>query len=179
MVARQDQGLFGKVVDIMEAVNDRLHNVTVVIAAALVVMVVLIMSYEVVMRYAFRQPTIWCYDTARLILLVKGWIMMGYVLKKRRHISITALSNKLRGRAQDVLHLIVSSIGLIFSAFIVKWGLDVFWFSYRLGQTTETLQLPISVINVFIPIGGAFLGLQFFAQIIKQIRGLKKPAPLL
>jgi len=171
--------LFSKIADFMEVVNHHLHKVTLVIGATLVVIVVVIMNYEVVMRYVFRQPTIWCYDSSRLILLVKGWILMGYVLQRGRHISITAISNKVRGRARDVLRLIVFSLGLIFSAFITKWGLDVFWFTYRLEQTTETLQLPVCVINVFIPIGGALLALQFLTQIIKQIRGLKKkPTPL-
>lgn len=69
------------------------------VSVAAIVMVVII-AYDVIMRYAFRAPTIWQYD---LSYMMGGSIVMlgtAYVHSQRRHVRVDIIYNLFPERAK-------------------------------------------------------------------------------
>lgn len=101
--------------------------------------IVVIMGYEIVMRYAFRQSTIWVHDLS-IWLGAIVYLMAGlYAMQKRAHISITLLYDHVPRRVRlsfDVIALVVILTfagGLIFGAGPSAWSSFMIW--ERVGTT--------------------------------------------
>ncbi len=76
------------------------------IAAALVVVLMLLMVYEVVMRYVFSAPTIWSYDLSTMTLGTIFVVSIAYTLLTDSHVRVDLLHPYLGRHAKTVVDLI-------------------------------------------------------------------------
>ncbi|MGQ9695675.1 MAG: TRAP transporter small permease subunit [Thermodesulfobacteriota bacterium] len=75
-----------------------------VVSVAVLVMVIII-AYDVILRYIFRAPTIWQYDVSYML---GGTIIMlgsGYVHLKRRHVRVDIFYNNFSPRLRLYLDI--------------------------------------------------------------------------
>jgi TRAP-type mannitol/chloroaromatic compound transport system permease small subunit len=63
-----------------------------VVSVAAIVMVAII-AYDVIMRYAFRAPTIWQYDVSYMMGGSMVMLGAGYVHSQRKHVRVDILYN--------------------------------------------------------------------------------------
>jgi TRAP-type mannitol/chloroaromatic compound transport system permease small subunit len=92
------------------------------VSVAAIVMVVII-AYDVIMRYAFRAPTIWQYD---LSYMMGGSMVMlgaGYVHSQRRHVRVDIFYNLLAEKTRLTIDIVCTLllffpliIGLIYAS---------------------------------------------------------------
>jgi TRAP-type C4-dicarboxylate transport system permease small subunit len=91
------------------------------VAMFIVAFIVLIMFYEVVMRYVFQKPTLWVNErslwTAGMVYLLAG----VYVMQQRAHIRIFILYDLVPRPVQRLFDLLSTLFICLFSAAIV-WG---------------------------------------------------------
>lgn len=87
----------------------------------LIVLIVVIMFYEVVMRYVFARPTLWVNEmslwTAGAVYLLAGL----YVMQQRGHIRIFMLYDAVPRNWQRAFDVISTLLLCLFSAAVV-WG---------------------------------------------------------
>ena len=72
----------------------------------LIPVVMLITSYEVVMRYFFRSPTIWAWDINVQVLAVLLFFGGGYVLFHDGHVRVDVIYARLPERWKAILDMI-------------------------------------------------------------------------
>ena len=91
------------------------------VAMMLVAVIVVIIFYEVIMRYVFERPTIWVNEMSLwlggLIYLFAGW----YVMQQRAHIRIFILYDLCPRSVQRVFD-VISTIFICLFAFAVVYG---------------------------------------------------------
>ncbi|MEM9330769.1 MAG: TRAP transporter small permease [Pseudomonadota bacterium] len=144
-------------------------------------LIVVIMVYEVVARYAFNAPTIWAHESA--VLLASFAFVFGgaYCMAEGTHMRITLLVEKRPyfARFSEFLSLIVGSVylaGLTYAAWkmveraVWRFSLSGTWDPERSGSTLNS-PLP-SYLKILLLIGCAlFLAVvirQFFSQFARK-----------
>ncbi len=122
----------------------------------------------VVMR-ALNQPLSWTDEGARYLMVwlaLLGWILAA---RRRAHIRITVLIDRLRGVPRRVAEVCVQALVALFGALLVWHGLALVERNWDL----DTVSLPVSAAFLYLPLlpAGAALLLQALADAAAAWRG--------
>jgi len=112
------------------------------VAMFIVPFVVAIIFYEVIMRYVFRQPTLWVNEmslwAAGVVYLLGGL----YVMQQRGHIRIFILYDVVSRRIQRLFDLVSTVCICLFAAAIVWGGTKEAWEKLLRWETFGTAWDP-------------------------------------
>ena len=154
---------------------DRLSHLFGMLAAVLVIVLVTLMLYDVVLRYAFNAPTIWGNDLNTWLMGASFVLSIAYAMSTDSHVRVDLLYS---ARSKPRLR-IVDFIGFTFlvlpTMFWVTWGLcDHFLDSHRTGERSGSggwnpIVWPFKFILF---VGFAMFTLQTLAEIIKRASAL-------
>lgn len=72
-------------------VIDRISRAFGALAAALVLVLVGLMAYEVALRYVFKAPTTWSYDVSTMTMGATFVLAIGYTLATNTHVRVDIL----------------------------------------------------------------------------------------
>jgi len=150
------------------------------VALAVLAMVITI-AYDVILRYVFRSPTVWQYDTSYMLggsVIILG---AGYVQLKRRHVRVDLIYNRFSSRARlilDVVFTLLFFFPLLTGLIIVSAGYAIH--AYQVKEFSEVgfwrpLMWPFRSV---IPVGLAVLWLQGLANFIRDLFMLVKAKEL-
>lgn len=157
-------------------VIDTLSRVLAWVAAALFTASGFMLTYEVSARYLFTKPTIWAAELSQLCLIWGSLIAMPWALGARRHITISALTDRLGGGTRRSLEVLVMAAIIVFSLVLVVKGWEIFHDSLVRGRTTGSLlNLPVWIAELAVPVGFALLALQAAADLVRLARGIPMP----
>ncbi len=151
---------------------DTVNRILALIAAWLFFIAGWLITYEVVSRYIFNEPTIWGAELAQLLLLWGTFLGMGYLLQKRQHIRITFLfpfmPAHIRRGCEVVSLLLIAALTLS----VIYYGYDIALDSFVRGRSTGTmLNIPNWWSEAVIPAGFLMLLLQTAVEVIRTLRG--------
>ena len=112
------------------------------IAMFLIAFIVVIMFYEVVMRYAFSSPTLWVNEmslwTAGAVYLLAGL----YVMQQRSHIRIFILYDMVSRTWQRAFDAISTLMICLFAAAVIWGGFNEAWAKLMRWETFGTAWDP-------------------------------------
>lgn len=134
------------------------------------IVTVLVISYEVILRYVFDAPTRWGHES--MIFLCAIVYMMGgaYTLYHRKHVSIDLLYNRCSPRGRAILDLITFPIFCLFIGILLWAGAGRAWEAIMLGETSGSpWNPPIYPILLMIPLGAFLMLLQGLAKFISDL----------
>jgi TRAP-type mannitol/chloroaromatic compound transport system permease small subunit len=131
-----------------------------------------IVSYEVIMRYAFNQPTIWSFD---LTYMLYGTIFMlgsAYALHKGAHIRTDFFFEKWSIRTKGVIDSVAYLVFFFPSIFVfllVSGGEG--WYAYTINEESE--QTPWRPLlwpyKLVVPLTCLLLLIQGISEVIKSL----------
>lgn len=138
-------------------------------AAAAFVAIGLIVSYEVVMRYAFLSPTRWVEELARILQIYGVFLACAWLVGERAHIRISLLTGVLpaaaRVRAERFALAAVAAVSLCgawYSAALMR-------FAAATGQYTDsTLALPLWALHAPVAAGLGLTAAQVCARLVED-----------
>lgn len=142
----------------------------------LIIPLVLVVAYEVLMRYAFNAPTVWVFEATTLLYGTHFMIGIAYTYKHNGHVSIDVFEARLKGRTRTILRLIVSlimfipTIGLL-SIWSVIYASDS-WHNWEHASTSWAP--PLYPFKTLMAIGFILLFLQGVAKMIQDFRSLNE-----
>lgn len=144
---------------------------TVVVLIAVMLFSVL---WGVLTRYVFADQSPWTDELARFMLIWVSILGAAYVSGKNAHIAIdllpTNLSEKLKLRLDILTGCIVSLF--VFAVFLIG-GLRYIFISFKLGQTSAALELPMGYVYLVLPLAGVIIIYFRITGILKSIKNLK------
>lgn len=141
------------------------------------VVLIAVILYEVIARYVFNAPTIWGFNTLRMLggaIVVLGWV---YAQRHNSHIRVDVFYISHSPRQKALIDVIGTGIFFfpLFGAFIVLAGssmwhtlLKLVTISYQVGSTTNLLY------KIIIFTGLCLFFLQFTARFIRDVYILAK-----
>lgn len=151
---------------------DRLNQALGLLAAWLFFLTGAMISYEVIARYFFHAPTIWAAELSQLALLWGTFIAMATLLRRRQHIQISILTDKLGRRGTNIAEGLSFLLIGLFCLVPIVYGWRIAFESFERGRSTGTmLNIPNWWSEVVIPIGFALLLLQCIAELLRLVLG--------
>lgn len=130
----------------------------------------LVTTYEVVVRYFLRKPTVWAFDTAIFMFGYIGLLAGAYALKHKSHINVDLIHSRLSPRGKAILDSITAPLIFFFLVLVVIYGGDTAWegFSSGIRRSTEWAP-PMGHLLLMIPLGAFLLLLQGIANWIRNL----------
>lgn len=142
------------------------------IERALLGALMLAMSFAYVVNVVARNlvpalaPQLAWIEEATLIAL--AWVVflgLGLALERGRHIAMSAFLERIRGPAKPWIIGAINLVGLLFSLYIAKIGMDISVFVYRSGQVSPTLNLSMIWLYGVMPVGFGLLALRYALEL--------------
>jgi len=135
---------------------------------------ILLIFYEVFMRYAMNQPPAIADETAALLLVVIAYLGAIYTWRERGHVRITALTSRLPVRVASWLRLISLILSFVFVLGLCMSGIDFVQDSFLLKMRSPSwLRLPLQGPHLVMVIGFALMLLMIAVNIIRTAMKIK------
>lgn len=128
-------------------------------------------AFEVVARYFFNRPTIWCMELNIYLLAVYCMLGAGFTMLRNGHVSVDIVYSRLSFRTQAVLSCLTYFLSFIFTAVILWYGWNVAFKAFKYGQTSgSVLDWPLFPTMVMVPVGALLLLLQGIVKLVGDLK---------
>lgn len=121
------------------------------------ILIILLVFIQVLARYIFNVSVGWNAELSRYILIWITWISTSYAIRKREHIRINLVVERLPPSVQKGIEVIVILLFGCFAAAMAVVGTEVVMDLQLMGQKTSTLGIKMWVVYLIIPIGGVLM----------------------
>lgn len=148
-------------------------------AAWLIIGLMVLICLEVIKRYWLNAPTAWIYDASNIFYGTLFMLAGAYALANNAHVRGDFLYGSMRPRTQAAFDLVLYFVFFIPGIMaLIYAGYDYAALSWRIGEhsTTTADGPPIYHFKTVIPIAGALIMLQGFAEIVRCIVCLRTGA---
>lgn len=141
------------------------------LAAAILVLVAVFISLDVVLRSAFNKPLMWVFEGTEYALLFITFLATAYVLQKEGHVKLDLLLNlmgsKLRARFNAFVSLVMAGVCLVTTWSSIRYGI----YLYQNDVTIiKYYTIPQITIYFVIPVGFLLLTIQSIRRACKYLR---------
>jgi TRAP-type mannitol/chloroaromatic compound transport system permease small subunit len=136
---------------------------------------ILLLSYEVTMRYVFNDPTIWVMQTSMMVggtIIVMGW---SYVHQQRAHVRVDVIYGRLSVKWQSLVNTLGAVVFFFpFVGFLLYQAVVQAMYSLKMGERmSETAWYPpVFPMRMVVVIGLSLFMLQGIAQFIRDVQTL-------
>ena len=138
----------------------------------LVVGLVLVVSFDVLMRYAFNAPTLWGVETATMMCGSLFALAASYALRHRANVRIDLIYGHLRPRWKAL----IDTVGglLLFFPLIVLFAVvstESAFYAWQSGEKSivASWEPPLAPFRTAVAVAFIFLAFQGLAQFIRDV----------
>jgi len=145
---------------------DKLLKVLVTACMALMVIVV---TWQVVSRYALGDPSQWTEEVARMLLIWVGLLGGVYAYREKAHLGLDLLHQKVGAVGKRRLDIITDiSCGLFALGVLVVGGGSLVQLTWELEQTTAALGIPMAWVYSVLPLSGVLIVYYSIASLMQN-----------
>ncbi|QFT61925.1 TRAP transporter small permease subunit [Roseivivax sp. THAF30] len=153
-----------RAIDGLNEIVGRIVSVVAVVFAAIII-------YDVVMRYAFNEPTRWAFDVSKQLYGFYFILLGGYALRHRAHVNVDLVTEKLGPGALKAVE--VAGYAIFFFPFAWVFLTRSWEFAMRSwtqGETTYgAIQMPVYPLKMAMCVAAGLLLLQGVSEVLKII----------
>jgi C4-dicarboxylate transporter DctQ subunit len=141
------------------------------VAAFLLAFVMVVICIDVVLRYFFLSSMMWVTEVTEYSLLWITFLGTAWLLRKKGHVIMDLVVNKIKPEHQAILNIIMSIIGIIVCLFLTIYGIKVILDVFNRQLLLSTLLTPPAwIVFIIIPIGSFLLTVQFIRMTVGYFR---------
>jgi len=149
---------------------EKLNRTLYYVSSLAIVLSAFILTYEVIVRYILRIPTIWEIETSVYLTIMATYLGAAYGLKDGAHINIDLITRLLPRGFTEKLSLVTAIISLAFCALVAWKGWGMWWEATAKEWCSESLWgPPLTVPYFFLPLGMTLLSIQYLVLISEII----------
>lgn len=132
--------------------------------------IVIMLIYEVTMRYFFNLPTNWAHETSKLMFGAISVLMGAYCLLHNQHIRIDIVYGRFSPRKRAAIDLFTMLLIFFFASLLVIHGMPFAIKSFVLKETPiMAFKPPYWPVKACIPLAGLMVLVQGLAQWIRAL----------
>jgi TRAP-type C4-dicarboxylate transport system permease small subunit len=121
-------------------------------------LMVVVVTWQVVSRYAMGDPSPWTEEVARMLLIWVGLLGGVYAYREKAHLGLDLLYQKVGNIGKRRLEIITDvSCGLFALAVLVVGGGSLVQLTWELKQTTAVLGIPMAWVYSVLPLSGVLI----------------------
>lgn len=148
------------------------------VAIAILPLMALAITYEVIVRRIFNSPTIWVVDASAFALLWVTFLAAPWLIRHESNIRIDIVTERLGWRPRAALAAITSLAGAAVMAVLFWQATSETIQTYtRNTQTIGSWEIPRVLVVVVMPIGSFFASLEFLRVASSHITTLRGTSP--
>ena len=158
---------YSKFLDVLEKIEKFL-------LALAVAAMLMVMAYQVVLRYVFSAANTWSEELARYLFIFEVMIAAAIAVRRNSHLQIDVLINCLKPRMKYVFTIASTLVGIVFLLFLLVYSVGL----VRTGGSNISvgLQVPMSVPYAAVPAGVVLMILTSVEVVLKNVDALRKGA---
>lgn len=155
----------------LHAVADALS----VLTGALLLVMGLVITYAVILRYLFGRGVAWATDISEYILFVSVFLGATWVLKHDAHVRVDLIINAVNPTIRNWMAIFTNLLGALVCGFFVYHGAMATYDSYLKGiAVLKIVAVPRYVVLLFIPLGFFLLALEFLVKACETATQLRR-----
>lgn len=121
-------------------------------------------------RFVFSHSLYFSEELNQFLIVLVTFVGLGYAARKGRHIRMSAVYDQLGERGRKILMIVIAT-----ATALVMFTLA--WYSYeyvarlaKLGKVTASLQVPLYLTYLWVPVGFVITGIQYSLTVVKNLR---------
>lgn len=135
-----------------------------------ILVMMLVTTVDVVLRYIFNSPLLWAYEVAEYLLVATFYLAVAFAEAEDQHVSVQILYSRLSPMGQSIIYIITRTVILAFCILLIlRTGLT----AYQHMQAQETgpaAGTPMWPARLMVPIGFSLLSVQLIVGIMSRFR---------
>lgn len=138
----------------------------------LIFALVVVVCFDVLMRYFLGRPTSWSFDAALHFYSIAFLISGAWVLSMKGHVKVDVIYVRFSDRTKAIINVIFYVFFLFpVCYFLVKDGFEYSYLSMKVGEVSRSSPIhePIWPLKFFIPISFLMLALQGLVELWKDL----------
>jgi TRAP-type mannitol/chloroaromatic compound transport system permease small subunit len=151
---------------------DNISKWTASIGTWMIPVLAITVSYDVFMRFVFRAPTFWAYETSWMLYSANFLLGLGYALREGSHVKVDIFLGGFQPKVKNYLEMFFLFLMFIFCT-VVTWHGTIYavdaWKILE-GSHITPWAPPVYPIKTLIPIAFCVLGLQAIAEFLRKLR---------
>lgn len=152
---------------IIDSLNEAVGRIISLFAGVFVIIII----YDVFMRYVMRAPTLWAFDVTKMMFGFYFIMLGGYALRHQAHVKVDLLTTMMRPaprRWVEITGYVVFFLPFSFAFMLYGWQFGLR--SLAQGEVTYgAVQLPVYPVKLSIGVAACLLFLQGLAELLKLI----------
>lgn len=147
------------------------------IARACVLLLVLLVSFDVLMRYLFDFSPVALQELEWYLISPIALLGIAYTLKHRQDVRVDFLYEKFSVKSKAAVDLFSGIATAVIGFYIARLALNYTMQSYNMGEgSPDPGGLPYRfLVKAFLPLGFGLFGLQGVADSLRALRTLLQP----
>lgn len=124
---------------------------------------------NVIARFVFGQGLFFSGEINRILIILITFAGIGYAARHGRHIRMSAVYDALPHTGRKILMIIIAFFTSVVMFFLCYYSIGYIETLYGRGRILPALGFEIWIIYIWVPIGFAITGIQYFLTGIKNI----------
>ncbi|OZG70236.1 C4-dicarboxylate ABC transporter permease [Hahella sp. CCB-MM4] len=146
-----------------------ISKVEAVILASGVLLMALNTCVNVVARFGFGKGLFFSGEINRILIIMITFAGIGYAARHGRHIRMSALYDTLPVIGRKILMVIIAFFTSAVMFFLCYYSVEYIAELFDRGRILPALGFPIWLIYLWVPVGFAVTGIQYFLTGIKNL----------
>jgi len=136
-----------------------------------ILVLVVVILYEILVRYVFNKPTIWAHEVSQMIYGTYVILLGGFLQERDGHVNVEILYQRFKPRTKAAINLFTWLLFFLFCGVLLVKGGQMAWDSFLFRETEPTaFAPPIYPIKMMIPLGAFLLLVQGLVKYIRDLR---------
>ena len=124
---------------------------------------------NVVGRFVFQNSLFFSEELNRILIILITFAGISYAARQGRHIRMSAIYDALPPKGRKVLMIIIATITAIFMFGLCYYSYEFILTQAGRGRVLPSLQIPVWITLVWVPVGFFMTGLQYALTAIKNL----------
>jgi len=137
--------------------------------------IVLLISYDVAMRYFFEQPQLFVDEVASFLEVLVVFGGAAYTFRVGGHVRVDLVTGRLGPAARAWLRVVTLGLGVVFLAVVIWVTVQSGITAFRYGRVSTVMLYPLWLPMLLIPAGLALMALAMLATLARQVRAALGP----
>ncbi|MDD5922210.1 MAG: TRAP transporter small permease [Eubacteriales bacterium] len=150
---------------------DGLEKVEKFILVVTIGLMVVIMLYQVIMRYVFSKSNAWSEELTRYLFILNVMLASAVAVRSNSHLQIDVFLNKMHEKTKAGFTIVSTILGIIFLFYLLKASIDVC--RYTVNNISAGLHFTMAIPYASIPIGAVLMILSSIEVIGKNVQKIR------
>ncbi len=153
----------------------RVAGVAALLAGFATLAIVLLVSYDVTMRYFFNEPQVFVDEVASFLQVLVIFGGAAYTFRAGGHVRVDLITNLLAPAARAWLRVVTLLLGIAFLAVVIWVTTQSAVTAWRYGRVSAVMLYPFWLPMAIIPGGLALMGATMLVTLGRQLKAVAGP----